>query len=203
MGASGFSHSAGTSFTCNFHGWSQASKPFTGILMLLIGFGVILAFYLLFNLLIAGTPFPNTFYAKQAEYAVLQNIPFITRFSNIALLPLIGAGIILLPGTIFLALDRIGKRDWAILAGMIWFLGYIVLYALRLPVTYQHGRYLMPAMPISFIWGLAGMFKVGMVISKFRWKWALMKAWQISAWSSPVCFLAAWCTSLCNGRGSD
>jgi hypothetical protein len=30
------------------------------------------------------------------------------------------------------------------------------LYALRLPVTYQHGRYVMPAMPVYFIWGLAG-----------------------------------------------
>lgn len=159
-----------------------------GILMLLSGFGVILAFYLFFNLLIAGTPFPNTFYAKQAEYAALQSIPIISRFTSIALLPLIGAGVILLPGAIFLAMDGIGKRDWAIIVGMIWFLGYIVLYAERLPVTYQHGRYLMPAMPIFFIWGLAGMVKVGMVVSKFRWKWALMKAWQISLGVALIAF---------------
>jgi MFS family permease len=161
---------------------------FTGILMLLIGFGVILAFYFLFNLLIAGTPFPNTFYAKQAEYAVLKNIPFLTRFSNIALLPMIGAGIILLPGFIYLVVEKSRKKDWAILSGMIWFLGYIVLYVVRLPVTYQHGRYLMPAMPIFFIWGLAGVFKVGMVISKFRWKWALMTAWQISIGTALLAF---------------
>jgi hypothetical protein len=152
----------------------------TGIFMLMIGFGIILAFYLFFNLLIAGTPFPNTFYAKQAEYAVLQEVPFLTRFSNIALLPMIGAGIILLPGSIFLTLDRIRKRDWAILSGMIWFLGYIILYAARLPVTYQHGRYLMPAMPIYFIWGFAGMFMIGTKISKFRWKQVLMTAWHLS-----------------------
>jgi hypothetical protein len=161
---------------------------FTGLLMLLIGFGVISAFYLLFNLLIAGTPFPNTFYAKQAEYAVLQNNPLLTRLFSITLLPLIGAGIILLPGAIYLAVDRIGKRDWAILSGMIWFLGYIFLYALRLPVTYQHGRYLMPAMPIFFIWGLAGLFKVGAVISKFRWKWVFMTAWQVSIGAALVAF---------------
>ena len=159
-----------------------------GTLMLSIGFGVILAFYLLFNLLIAGTPFPNTFYAKQAEYAVLLNSPFLTRFSNIALLPMIGAGIILLPGTIYLAADRIRTRDWAILAGMIWFLGYIILYAARLPVTYQHGRYIMPAMPIYFIWGLAGMFMIGTIISRFRWKWALMTAWHISIGSALFAF---------------
>jgi hypothetical protein len=160
----------------------------TGILMLLIGFGIILAFYFLFNLLIAGTPFPNTFYAKQAEYAVMYKIPFLIRFSNIALLPMVGAGIVLLPGSIYLALERIRKRDWAILSGMIWFLGYITLYAVRLPVTYQHGRYFMPAMPIYFIWGLAGMFIIGTKISKFRWKWALMTAWHFSTGIALIAF---------------
>jgi hypothetical protein len=34
------------------------------------------------------------------------------------------------------------------------------MYALRLPVSYQHGRYVMPAMPVYFIWGLAGLFEL-------------------------------------------
>jgi len=118
----------------------------------------------------------------------LQNIPFLTRFSNIALLPMIGSGIILLPGFVYLVVERSRKKDWAILSGMIWFLGYIVLYAVRLPVTYQHGRYLMPAMPIYFIWGLAGMFMIGTIISKFRWKWALMTAWHISIGTALLAF---------------
>lgn len=33
-----------------------------------IGFGILFVFYLLFNLALSGTPMPNTFYAKQAEY---------------------------------------------------------------------------------------------------------------------------------------
>jgi hypothetical protein len=32
-----------------------------------------------------------------------------------------------------------------------------LLYAWRLPVTYQYGRYLIPAMPVYFVLGLAGM----------------------------------------------
>ena len=43
------------------------------------------------------------------------------------------------------------------MAGLLWWLGYIFLYAWRLPVTYQHGRYIMPAMPIYFLWGAIGM----------------------------------------------
>jgi hypothetical protein len=39
----------------------------------------------------------------------------------------------------------------------LWFLGYLGIYALRLPVTYQHGRYVMPAMPVYFLLGLAGL----------------------------------------------
>lgn len=168
---------------------SGIKNRLTGFFMLLMGFGVILTSYLFFNLFIAGTPFPNTFYAKQAEYATLQNIPYISRYLNIGLLPVTGAGVILLPGVILMAVEVIKKRCWAILAGMIWFLGYIALYAWRLPVTYQHGRYLIPAMPIYFLYGLAGMSLVRLVQSKHNWKWVLLKVWQIS---TGVAVLAFW-----------
>ena len=42
------------------------------LLRVLIGFGGVFLFYLFFNLLIGGTPMPNTFYAKQAEYTLLK-----------------------------------------------------------------------------------------------------------------------------------
>ena len=47
----------------------------TAITRYLIGFGSIFLFYILFNLTIGGTPMPNTFYAKQAEYASWQTLP--------------------------------------------------------------------------------------------------------------------------------
>jgi hypothetical protein len=168
---------------------SDIKNRLAGFFMLLMGFGVILTFYLFFNLFIAGTPFPNTFYAKQAEYGVLQNISYISRFFNISLLPVTGAGVILLPGVILMAIEAIKKRNWAILAGLIWFLGYIALYAWRLPVTYQHGRYLIPAMPIFFLYGLAGMSLIRLVQLKQNWKWILLKVWQFS---TGVAVLAFW-----------
>jgi hypothetical protein len=47
----------------------------------------------------------------------------------------------------------IRRRAWPILAALAWAVGYLLLYILRLP-AYQHGRYLMPAMPILFFIGL-------------------------------------------------
>jgi hypothetical protein len=39
---------------------------------------------------------------------------------------------------------------------LAWWGAYHLLYALRLPVSYQHGRYLMPVLPILILYGLLG-----------------------------------------------
>jgi hypothetical protein len=122
----------------------------------MMGFTIGFAPYLLFNRLISGSWFPNTFYAKQAEYAIYQQIPLLERFLSLAVLPLIGAGILLLPGMLYCVWQAAQKKQAIVLAMVLWWLGYTGLYALRLPVTYQHGRYLIPAMPVFFILGLIG-----------------------------------------------
>ncbi len=113
--------------------------------------------YLLFNQLLAGAWWPNTFFAKQAEYAVLRQAPVWQRLFSLYSLPLVGAGVLLLPGALWLALRAIRRRDIQTGGIMLWVAGYIALYAMRLPVTYQHGRYIIPAMPVYFVIGLAGM----------------------------------------------
>jgi hypothetical protein len=161
-----------------------------GFLITMVGFALGFLPYLSFNRLISGAWFPNTFYAKQAEYAVYQQIPLLERFASLAVLPLIGAGVLLLPGVIYAvvwalrsreiltgtarqrkcrcaqktmlpersegSLPMRDSRQMLIIAMFLWWAGYSGLYAMRLPVTYQHGRYLMPAMPIFFMLGLAG-----------------------------------------------
>jgi len=112
--------------------------------------------FLMFNRTLSGSFWPTTFYAKQAEYAVLLQSSFISRYFRIATLPMVGIGILLLPGFIF-QFWNIGKnRNWRLAALMLWWLGYCGVYAFRLPVGYQHGRYLIPAMPIYFLLGLSG-----------------------------------------------
>jgi hypothetical protein len=144
-----------------------ASSSRTGwlreLLNLALGFGSLFAFYLLFNLIISGSPWPNTFYAKQAEYAVYMENPFLSRFGNEALQPLIGIGIVLLAGAVLATISAIRKRSWGVLAAAAWVVGFLALYAWRLPVTYQHGRYVIPVMPIFFLLGLGGLVEFSLV----------------------------------------
>lgn len=113
--------------------------------------------YLLFNQMLAGSWWPNTFFAKQAEYAILRQVPLWRRLVSLYGLPLVGAGALLLPGLARLTLGALRKRDLKTAAVLLWFAGYLAMYALRLPVVYQHGRYIMPAMPVYFVAGLAGL----------------------------------------------
>jgi hypothetical protein len=130
-----------------------------GLKALRLAGGLVLLFapYLLFNLQFQGSLWPNTFYAKQAEYAALQEISILLRYLSELSLPLIGAGALLAPGFIYRCWRAAVDRDWQVVATLLWFLGYAGLYAWRLPVTYQYGRYLMPAMPVFFVLGLSGL----------------------------------------------
>ncbi|MBS1249565.1 MAG: hypothetical protein MAG431_01145 [Chloroflexi bacterium] len=125
---------------------------------LVLGFSLCFAPYLVFNRVMAGDWWPNTLYAKQAEYAVLRQIPFWKRALDLGLLPLIGAGVILLPGFFLFLWRSVRGRKWKIFPGALWGMGYVLLYAWRLPVTYQHGRYLIPIIPVLVVWGMAGLW---------------------------------------------
>lgn len=135
-----------------------------------IGFGPLFGLYLLFNLAIGGTPMPNTFYAKQAEYAAWQMLPISDRLGQMFLQLLVGANLVLIPGVIGWLVKSIRARMWGSLAAMIWCAGYLWLYISRLPV-YQHGRYLMPAMPIFFLFGLLSFagFDGGKMFARYHW----------------------------------
>ena len=132
------------------------SKRLRSLLNIVLGFGSPFALYLLFNLIVSGHPWPNTFYAKQAEYASYLNLPFLERLGSEALQPLIGVGVVLLPGVVITIVNAVRRRAWGILAAAIWLVGFLMLYAWFLPVTYQHGRYVIPVMPVYFLLGLAG-----------------------------------------------
>ncbi len=130
--------------------------------------------YFLFNYLTSGSLWPNTFYAKQTEYAAvlqqfigartLQLFYFSLGGSDAGWQGINAAHFLLLPGVIYggwLAL----RRDWrqkqlVVVLPLLWAGGHIMLYAWRLPVTFQHGRYLMAAIPIWLIYGLGGWIKL-------------------------------------------
>ncbi len=136
----------------------------------LIGFGSLFVFYLLFNLAVGGAPMPNTFYAKQAEYASWQALPILDRLGQMSLQLLVGPSLVLIPGIIGWLVKSIRHKMWGSLAALIWTAGYLILYVSRLPV-YQHGRYIMPAMPIFFLYGLLAFaeFDAGKLFARYHW----------------------------------
>jgi len=61
---------------------------------------------------------------------------------------------------------------------MVWFAGYLFLYVERLPV-YQHGRYIMPTMPIFFLWGMAALMEFANTKAFRRYHWVFATGWNI------------------------
>ena len=130
--------------------------------------------YFAFNFYTSGSIWPNTFYAKQTEYQLLLAEPIWSRTVRLLYFSVGGAEqgwrgisgvqLLLLPGLIVAGLLSI-KTDWLrrgllYTLPLLWAGGHVVLYAWRLPVTYQHGRYLFAAIPIWIIYGLAGWFGI-------------------------------------------
>jgi len=152
---------------------------FGGLVKYFIGFGVLFVFYLFFNLLIGGTPMPNTFYAKQAEYAVWQTLPILARLNELLLQLLVGPSFLLIPGVLVWTVRSFRKWDWGSLSALAWSLGYMGLYLMRLPV-YQHGRYVMPAMPIFFLLGLLAVVEFSYSKTFGRYHWIADTFWRMS-----------------------
>jgi hypothetical protein len=151
-----------------------------------LGVLALLAPYVLLNLLLWGRPLPTTFYAKHAEYQTLLSQPLWRRLGDVAWPPLVGAQVLLVPGflveittsvrrAIRFARRKGGQVDQAqgaqrggrattirpssdvdVLLPIAWWVAYHLVYALRLPVGYQHGRYLMPTIPFLLLYGIAG-----------------------------------------------
>ncbi len=142
-------------------------------------FAISILMYGLFNYFVTGSFFPNTFYAKQSEYAALYQTPLLQRIGNILLIPLTGVGALLLPAWIYQVFDWIRNKQIKYLSFVIWMLSFALLYALRLPVTYQHGRYFIPLIPIYLLVGIFGFIHL-LAVVKERFFTAIMLSWKIS-----------------------
>jgi hypothetical protein len=152
------------------------------------GAALVLAPYALLNLRLSGTLFPNTFYAKQQEYAALYALPLATRLLRLWPTLLVGPLAVLLPAVPWalppLTFSGAGPRPhrrlhaWLPLA---WSLGTWVLYAWRLPVTYQHGRYLMPILPPLLVYGVYGVRRLWRRGTGGGPRWIVSRAWAGAA----------------------
>ncbi len=123
------------------------------------GFAVLLVPYVAFNLRTGGSLWPNTFYAKQAEYQADLSLP--QRFWQVLSPTLVGPQVLLLPGLAY-GIYRLARGvaaqagSWTALLPLAWWLALLTVYAWRLPVGYQHGRYSMPTIPLLLLYGAWG-----------------------------------------------
>lgn len=142
-----------------------------------VGFGAFFIPYLAFNLWLSGTPMPNTFYAKQAEYAAWQARPLLYR-AGLGLAQLSTGPLLLLwPGLVMTVFRTVRTKNVAMGAALVWCALYAFIYVMRLP-AYQHGRYLMPAMPMLFTLGIIGYLEFQRSKRLGRYRWAAAWAWQ-------------------------
>jgi hypothetical protein len=145
--------------------------------------------YLIFNLHFSGDIWPSTFSAKQAEYRAGLDFPLFERIGNLFLPFLAGGGVILFPGFLASVWQTWKNRNWPVIALILWVTGFILLFSLRLPVNYQHGRYMMPAMAGYFLVGLIGMDALLQMFGRSRPGWILKRAWIFSLVSVTLVFL--------------
>jgi len=122
-----------------------------------VGFLALAVPYLAFNWKASGAILPNTFYAKQAEYReVAEAVPWLVRLMRVAGVQFVGGMALLVPGMVVAWRDIGRRRDWTGFLPLLWWSATVVLYATRLPVTYQHGRYEMPVIPALLVYGAPG-----------------------------------------------
>ncbi|MAT44451.1 MAG: hypothetical protein CL609_19120 [Anaerolineaceae bacterium] len=144
--------------------------------------------YIVFNLKISGSIFPNTFYAKQAEYAILYERNILFRFWDMLKTQFIGFGILLIPGLINQFWEAIKNKKWVWFGLFLWWIGYLGLYALRLPVTYQHGRYQIPAISVFLLLSIPGCVVLINKMGSYRLK-LIRISWIVSTMLVMIIFV--------------
>ncbi len=136
--------------------------------------------YLFFNYSLSGHIWPNTLIAKQIEYQGFSNINILLRYGKLLFTPLIGSNLLLLPGFINCLHESVRSKNVTKLAFITWTLGFLLIYAVKLPVTYQHGRYLVPIIPIYLSLAIPGMMRLLEKIQLEKTGWVIGRVWIIS-----------------------
>lgn len=120
-------------------------------------FGVIVVFYFLFNYLLSGTFFPNTFAAKVKYYSggtsnySEQVVDFLTTKGMLPVIIFSAIGFLNVLKNILL------RRYDSFAIYFFWIAGMIISYSIYLPYLYQNGWYLIPILPFVLILGLYGL----------------------------------------------
>ncbi|MER3524587.1 MAG: hypothetical protein C4326_11130 [Ignavibacteria bacterium] len=116
--------------------------------------------YALFNLLLSGSLFPNTFSAKLKYYGIGGKTLFpsqVFHFLTDGHMMVIALGIAI--GLVSMVVDLLKRRPLPLLAVVLFSVGMFVAYWWKLPYLYQEGRYMMPVVPFFVLVGLDGLVR--------------------------------------------
>lgn len=134
--------------------------------------------YLLLNLSLNGSILPNTFSAKQAEIAELRAQPFVVNLWAMVQPLVAGGELLLIPGMVWGIVGLFRPHPPApspqaergsqtkpratllYLAPLLWAITLILVYVLRLPAYYQHGRYVIPAIAPFIAFSVGGLLQL-------------------------------------------
>jgi len=112
----------------------------------------------------------------------------VERFLRVAGAPFIGPGILLLPGIAVAGAVAVRRRRWASLSPILWALLYLGIYAARLPVTYQHGRYQIPVLLVVVVLGWEGIYLATMQARRSPAR-LLVRAWAAAVVAATLAFV--------------
>jgi arabinofuranosyltransferase len=164
-----------------YQNYKNPKSLLTNLTKLIGSLIIILLPYLYFNYSLSGSIWPNTLLAKQIEYQNYLQINLIVRFVRLFAVILVGSNLFLLPGFIYGLYSALKTKNIFQISILLWFIGFILLYTSKLPVTYQHGRYLISIIPTYLFLALPGVFKLIEILNKRRVGWAIGQAWLLSS----------------------
>lgn len=149
---------------------------------LILGSGLAFMSYFAFELALHGRIWPNTFYAKPAEYIALTSSSLLIRLSQPWMSLLAGPFAVLWIFLIAFIVIQFHRQSWRNLWPLLWVISHLVIFSIQLPATYQHGRYFMPILPILMGLGVCGYFLLEDRLGNFVIPRILMRA----GWSSAI-----------------
>lgn len=150
------------------------------VIIVLGGLSILMVPYLLFNYNLSGSIWPNTLTAKQLEYQGLLKTNALQRYIDLFTVPMVGGNLLLIPGFIYAIYSSFRNKEIHIIAFAIWLFGFVLMYSLSLPVTYQHGRYLIPIIPIYLCLSIPGVFQIFEKIKQKKLGFVTQMVWSVS-----------------------
>ncbi|MBX3066438.1 MAG: hypothetical protein KF726_25890 [Anaerolineae bacterium] len=134
-----------------------------------LGGGIGLTPYALLNLSLNGSLLPNTFSAKQMQGSLLAAQGFFYNLARMLEPMSAGGQLLLLPGAVWFVVKQarpFQRINLLYLIPLLWSAALILLFVIRLPAPYQHGRYIIPALPTFIVIGVGA--TVQLVSRRYR-----------------------------------